>query len=473
MKKIQKAMGLILVFGLTAGFAACGGGDGGDGGADTGAAKGERVTLEQWSAALASSLAADNVTINGTQSYVYHEEWGGEMHAGSGTVTALMKIANGVMYRNISGTDVFDGETEEWTEESYLLNEDGTYYEYYKENGDTEWSREENYEASHEPNFSMTVQGLVFGDEIDAAYLISVYEELTYDEATGEYIFSINEESDQLEISIKIKNGKLYKLTQYFTDAYAPEGDYDETTYVFVNYGTTTIDGRPNGEDFEDGGVGPGTKPVQPESEESDSVTAVGLTESAWKNAIEATLAQTNFVVNGNVAMEAMGVSESGTETLVFEDEKLYWESNTVTGVYRKYYGTVFSESHGYAVPYVWNWDSSSSSWDCEYSDIGVVTAQNAFSSLDFYIYLDELLYGYQYATFNGGGVVANVDLAELLSDSTVTGTLEITFVGGLVSKIKVEAVGELFEGMTYTERYEYTITYGGATVGNLPAVTI
>ncbi len=193
MKLLKKATTLFLALGLTAGmtadFAACGD-KGGDNGVDTGAAKGEQVALEQWTTAVMNTLMADNVTITGGNRYQFHEEWDGETRVGGGDMNATMKLAGGMVYGDLSGVDTYDGETEEWTQEYYIINEQDTYYKYLRRDGETEWSCDEHDEAKYNPNFSVTLQQFILDEDQDADYFIALYDSLVYDETNGEYSFS-------------------------------------------------------------------------------------------------------------------------------------------------------------------------------------------------------------------------------------------------------------------------------------------
>ena len=181
MKLLKKATTLFLALGMTAGFAACGDKGGDISSVDTGAAKGEQVTLEQWTTAVTNTFAADNVTITGDNRYQFHEEWDGEMHVGSGEMNATIKLANGMVYGDLSGVDTYDGETEELTQEYYIIQEQGTYYKYLRRDGETEWSCDEHDDAKYNPNFSVTLEWSVFVDFGDADCFIALYDSLVYD----------------------------------------------------------------------------------------------------------------------------------------------------------------------------------------------------------------------------------------------------------------------------------------------------
>ena len=133
MKMFKKTTLLVLALGVvgTLGLAACGGGD--KGGTDNGNAKGEQVTLEQWTAAMTASYAADNVTANVTVSASFTEEG---MTMG-GSATGAIKIANDVIHEAMSYTESMGELSYTYTDETFIINEDGTYYEWYKDSIDT------------------------------------------------------------------------------------------------------------------------------------------------------------------------------------------------------------------------------------------------------------------------------------------------------------------------------------------------
>ena len=112
-----------------------------------------------------------------------------------------------------------------------------------------------------------------------------------------------------------------------------------------------------------------------------------------------------------------------------------------------------------------------------QYAEGGLVDIEDVFMCLTCETYIDALYYAHDNAVYNSEKGCYVIDLApwlsELMSGSTVTGTLEITFANGLVSKIKGASEDEPFEGFTVIEEYEYVFTYGNASVGELPAVTV
>ena len=481
MKLLKKATTLFLALGMTAGmtagFAACGGDKGGDNNSvDTGAAKGEQVTLAEWATAVTNTLTVDNVTINTFEDMHMEEVWDdGEHMVYEGTTNGVIKLAKNILYKKSSGTGTVNGVSATEFSERYEYVEENMYYRWSRESADSEWEyRETPYFAGM---FDGTAGEIVFG-EMDAQFLIALYDSLEYDESTGEYSVLIEDEYDPFVLKCKIVDDKFYTVTKRFEDTAETspsEFGYIEYKHVFVDYGTTSVR-LPNEEEEEDSGKDESSE----EGKTSSSVSVwqpAAMTEEEWKAAFDATFSASNLLINGNVTMVAMGVNASGTEKVAFEGDKLYWEQNTTTGVYKGYLGVAYDASCGYEVPYEWNWNSDTSSWDCEYAEGGLVDIEDVFMCLTCETYIDALYYAHDNAVYNSEKGCYVIDLApwlsELMSGSTVTGTLEITFANGLVSKIKGASEDEPFEGFTVIEEYEYVFTYGNASVGELPAVTV
>ncbi|MBE5747611.1 MAG: hypothetical protein E7352_05525 [Clostridiales bacterium] len=475
MKKMKKLIGLVLALGMVSaiGFTSCGG-DGGivaNGGVDTGTAKGEQVTFAQWTTAVTNTFTADNVTINAFENMHMEEVWdSGEHMVYEGTSEGVIKLAGKASYEIMTETYTVNGVLQERMVEEYSCVNDGMYCEWSRNGANKEWGYSEC--VYQNGMFDGTAGEIAFGNKYGLAWYITIYNQLEYDESTGEYSVYVEDEYDPFTLKCKIENDKVYTLTKRFEDTAETspsEFGYIEYKYVFVDYGTTSVR-LPNGEES-------GTDEDSEDSKTSSVVlpnTPTGvMTEEQWSAAFDATFGATNLLINGNITMETMGVRESGTEKVVFEEGKLYWEQNTVTGVYKGYYGMRYDESCGYEAPFKWEWNNDTSSWACEYSDIGIVDIEDVFTCLTCETYIDALHYAYDDAVYNSEKGCYVIDLgswlSELMSGSTVKGTLEITFEDGLVAKIKVASEEEIIEGFTAIEEYEYVITYGNATVGELP----
>ena len=476
MKMFKKTTLLVLALGVvgTLGLAACGGGD--KGGTDNGNAKGEQVTLEQWTAAMTASYAADNVTANVTVSAAFTEE---EMMVG-GSATGAIKIANDVIYEAMSYTESMGELSYTYTDETFIINEDGTYYEWYKDSIDTlEWVTYESEDAKYNPYFSTTLGGYVLREYMGSVESsIAIYDRFEYNASTGEYTATDSSEGESMTISVKIANGKLYTLETKYV-----EGDeYETMKIVFTNYGTTTIGKLPNGEEA-GGGEEISSAPSQGGSEEISSapsqsgseeigggeevdfvmpefdfdntlgndIVGAQVSTDELSAAIDKALAATNFTMKGHSFVQ-------GGRSLVQSNVANGKSYNVTRATYPTTEGeTETTEMHmiiGEVDGTAYAWMSfDEENWDCELADEVVVGGwQNGSDVFGDYLSMFKMLT----PTFDQSTGAYSVSVEGM--------TVSIKIVNGAVKMIHLETTD-----MYITE----VIEFGNAVNFKLPPVTI
>lgn len=483
MKMWKKTMVLLMAFGMTFGMAACGGDDdGGNGGGVPGEdVKGEAVTQEEWNAAWEATLSATNLTMNYVKTY---EEVGeGDPDWEEAKEEGFIKVADGKQWAKSNSSEVWDysaydpddkgEETDSW-EEYYGTIDGVAYHWYYEENQWNQW-------PTGNDDFA-TGAGVIYEmfEDFDHEWL---YEQVTYNSSKGAYTYSWQDgEEDELydlTIEIKLKDGKVVagKQTVHCDDQ--GEGyEIDQVIACSITYGDAEIGKLPGeegfGEEEEDEGEGAGGEIVGGETvsgeaggeivggeEESSNaggesvggeigtVEGAEVDEAGWNAAIEATQAADNF--SANLVNEAYMNNEclgSVTAILYVADDKGYMESITGESYYN-YTGNVDGISY--------SWESSDGeNWTCE--------KQGEAISVNGAWMLEELLPSTAFSdwTYNAEqGCYVHVE-----DTSSVT----IYLKDGKVAVIALADIGVMGE-MTMIETMIYTITYGGASVGELPPV--
>lgn len=233
--KILTALGCLA---LGVGFVSCGGNGGNvsGGGIADGTAKGEQVTEEEWDAAITHTMMADNITVNmiGEQSFT------DEGVVNVSTREGIFKIADGVEYEKFFCTETVDTVLTSWTQEEYVFKEESKNYQWYRNSIEMpEWELSE-----YQGEISATLSEALFSGMSPAKGV--AFEELEYNEETGEYSSLVIERDDSTTMKFKIRDGELYTWEVLFEDGTSEV--YHREKYVFINYGTTSIGKMPSEE---------------------------------------------------------------------------------------------------------------------------------------------------------------------------------------------------------------------------------
>ncbi|MBQ8342578.1 MAG: hypothetical protein IJY21_00560 [Clostridia bacterium] len=464
MKTTKKLLALVLALGMTAGFAACGDDKGGNSSVDTGTAKGEQVTLEEWTVAVTNTFAADNVTINTFSEYV--DEADGFIVTANGVI----KIADGVMNESMSYTETYDGMTGSYTDETYILKQDGTYYEWYNDSIDTlEWQCSEYRNSEYSP----TVQGVVFSEEWTAEEIVAMYGDLEFDASTGEYSLFVEAEYDPFMMKVKIVNDKFYTLTTRMASEYEDTSSvwYSERKYVFVDYGTTTIDSLPGEE--EEGGSNSenGGNPIAGAGQEVD--------QSGWNAAFASFVTADNVKIDMEIGYMDEEFSQTSVGSFNVADEKFYNEGTTTVnqyGIENSFQGKGYlGEVDG--TVYSWDWNSWDNEWTCVKETFDYEHTFTAFGAL-YYVesfIIDSIKYSESLQAWRYESLYSTMTYDEtkeayvLESDGDY---MEVKIVDGKIYSIKLQGAMEEAEGYMLNVTESFTFTYGNAVVGALPEVT-
>ena len=254
MGQLKRTLFSILTLCCVAGLVACGGESensisGGNGSSvEAGTEKGEQVTREEWTAAVTNSFAAENVTAYDFLDMRMEEVWESEHVVYVGTGERIFKLANNVSHDIITQTYTVNGLAEDSVKETYnYVNEEGGIIcEWERRSADDEWEYNEYSYNENAGMFDGTLGKMILGDEWEkrCQEWIAFYDQLQYDESTGEYTWMEDGEDSCLH-TCKILNGKFYTLTWRWedTEEESPtEFGYTEEKYVFKDYGTTTVE---------------------------------------------------------------------------------------------------------------------------------------------------------------------------------------------------------------------------------------
>lgn len=245
MKVWKKTLALVMALGMTAGFAACGGGDK--------APAGEQLQGEgAWAAAWEATLSATNITMEGSYSYsMYVSENLWSKMESEGTI----KLADGKLYSDGTYSREYDytgqgHDAGEYSGESkyYMGMKEGTLYEWYYDEETKTWDEEESYE---DDEYFGTVFFLVETQlEVDMDRYDYVAWEALATYADGVYTLAFADENESATYQFKFVGGKIYSFSATMTEI-AEEG-YTSTisqSYVF-SYGDAEIGKLP----YEEGG---------------------------------------------------------------------------------------------------------------------------------------------------------------------------------------------------------------------------
>lgn len=452
MKLFKKVAILALSLGMVGSLAACGGGGGG---ADNGNAKGAQVTKEEWTTVMTNAYNADNVTISMNLSG-YSEEndlvWTG---LGTGTV----KIADGKLHEQYAYKETYNGDSETYTDQTYIAKVDGTYYEWYKDSIDTlDWVSRVCDEAESNPTY-LTAGKYVLSDFMGTGSLesyIMIYDYMTFDSATGEYKWVEGDHAgESYTLAIKVLDGKLYTVRERMELGTA----YEEMKCVFSNFGTTTVStmfGVDEDEGTSDSSQGGSIGGEVGGDDSYQQVDAAG-----WAAAIAATRAATNF--SATVTMEAYalgsgmtGPAATGLATMSIADNKGYVEMTTTMAGMGSF--THYS--------YCGNVDGKNYSWESDDGDTWYCEQQGDAIDIDgdwmvSELFCDEMTF--ETATFDAETGIYSYTTADGV-------TYSIGFANGKVVYHSYSYTEDMGSVMETTETY--VITYGNATVGQLPPVT-
>ena len=451
MKIWKKTLALVMALGMTAGFAACGGGGKGDK-----EPAGEQLQGEgAWVAAWEATLTATNVTIEGSYCYSFYAKkniWGTMDSEGT------IELADGKVYTEGSYTQEYDysGQGHDKGKYSgvtkcYTGMQDGVLYDWSYDEETKEWDQEI---AHYDADTFGTAFGLVesnFDIEMDrydylAWEALAVYED-------GVYTLSFADEDDFEKYQFKFVDGKLYSFDITMT-AVEEEG-YTETikqSYV-ISYGDAKIGKLPYEEGFENekpeegGDVGGGTVGGEEigggNGNEEIGGGMATLTQEEWSEIVQLSCNATNLTA---LAVD----NEDGVETVErinILDNKFYSCSKSQNGTLHEYIGNVDGEW------YVWR-SEDEETWTCEpYANVydDPITAMDGSYFFNSY---DEM--------YEVSKVTYNKEIGEIIFDMNAVGMdLVIRFHVENGRIIRMESNG-LIEGILSLE-------YGNATNIELP----
>lgn len=389
---------------------------------------GEQVEQNEWAAAFQEMFAADNVTIHEVFSVYMEEEngfvWGGDM---DGTI----KIANGIMHETMSYVEMENNVYYEWTDETFVYQQDGTCYELYRDSIDTlDWVKHELPEK-----FSATAGYVLFeGEGLDE--MVASYDQWTFDEEKGEYSIFVEDEYDSCTVKVKIVDGKVYAFTIRFdSDETQGEVGYSEQTFVFTDYGTTEMSELPYVED--NGGE---EEPESPEIPDVDGEQVAD--EAAWDAAWDNTIKARNITVTYTSTYTFDGITETEYGVGLIADNKWYaYDYDDTNGYAYTYMGEVDGKVYEWTSKDGENWEVEERYVDIEQMTSGYVIVRGLNEALDF-----------STAQYVDGYYVCETDWA----------TFNIKIAGGYVVEITM---------LDDTETISYKMAFGGAEIGELPAL--
>ncbi|MBE5747450.1 MAG: hypothetical protein E7352_04690 [Clostridiales bacterium] len=482
MKKTKKGLLLALTLAMsTTLFVACGGNEGGnsnDNGTsvpDAGASKGEQITQLEWATAVANTFVADNVTVNAVYTVEMKEDgvsWGGKMEG-------VLKLADGVQYTKMFITETENGASESWTEESYVYEEDGTCYEWYKDSIDTpDWVQNE----YKEDDYSATLFGVIFNDMLDedAELLISLYEELEFNEETGEYSVFVEDEYDPYTMKFKVVDDLFYTFTIRFeSDETQGEVGFSEKKYVFVDYGKTSI-GKLPGEEGTDNEDGKDSASQGGSTDGSDVPGESLADEAAWGKALTATATTTNATVQFSIKDDqymgeffdkwtAICMAEIADGKIFLQenvDFSHYYEEDGVVEKLEKHdeFQTYITTVDGVPTAYSKTLESNWQSYPYEVDYNGVFSAVLGFVFDEFLeMNLDFVIARYS------GFVYENGTYVYTFIDEEDVGKLELKFENGLLVWGRMSEEGYHYDSagqnVKDVNEMSFTVSYGGAQV--------
>ncbi len=409
-------------------------------------AMGQEVSQGEWEKAFYLFFNEQaNVTVNSTfwmsMEEYYDETW----HKYEGILDGVIYFSNGEMYERNQITEMEDGDRFSYTEEKYIVNKDGTYYEYYSDSIDTPNWVESTVRADE---FNGRAALYILGEEDLLEAYIAMYAIADFNRETGEYTVYIEDEIDPYTMKFKFVDGLLFSLTIRFEDMESDsERGFVEERYVFTNYGNTYFEYP----DFENGGgnFGGDEEVVVPEIElpYGEEVNA-----EVWEKAVADLKEANNFTANGTVTL-ATSVDSLTVAMNMHIAENKGFSVVTVNG--REQYSVVGNVD---GKNYEW-YSEDGSYWECECTgdayDIDGTYFWNDIVGVDVTydsVYFDEE---------NGGYVYEISEMAYVI----------IGFTDGQVSFIVSYTQEEYGIDSYAREKLVFVLSYGDAVVGELPPV--
>ena len=451
MKLWKKTLVLVMALGMTAGFAACGGGS--SGGKKEPA--GEQLEAGTgWAAAWEATLSAPNVTLKGSYSYSMYvkEDLWNEMHSEGVIYLADNKIySEGEYVREWDYTGQgHDAGSVEGISKYYMGMKDGDLYDWYYDEETNTWDEELSYSEAEGFGTAFFLMEEQFEVDMDRYDYLAWEALATY--ADGVYTLSYADEDESETYQFKFVDGKIYSFAATMTEI-AEEGFTSTISQSYVvSYGDAKVGKLPYEEGFENekpeegGDVGGGT--VGGEEIGGESVLGENVeTLEEWNTIYANSCAQTNIV--GVQTGQMLG--QQSTTNLSIQDGKVYMVNvDSVSGTRYRYVGVVDG------VQYSWT-SSDNATWDCyEETDVMPLTAEYVLSDLAG-VPFDKLTYDEE----KGVMVYAGIENGQ-------NGRIEIKVVDGkIVSYSMVVYDGD--GNIVYSSIN--TIQYGKATVGELPPV--
>ena len=232
-------------------------------------AKGEKVTEEQWKAAITAMATAENYTaaikVEGKETGSGKVEDKTVNYVGTSTqtgnlyldVTAKKLLLERKTTEKITGGALIGEEDGEETGErkSYFEADGLKLWISYIYDEDTEWSvYSETHTTEAELKEDLLERGLAYSlanikysttEDGEAIKISELYSAFTYNK--GEYSATLYDEGDKLDIAVSFKDGYILSFTSGSNTEYTDEDDgitYKityKTTYTFSGFGKTTV----------------------------------------------------------------------------------------------------------------------------------------------------------------------------------------------------------------------------------------
>lgn len=456
MKIWKKTLALVMALGMTAGFAACGGGKG-----DKEPA-GEQLQGEgAWAAAWEATLTATNIKAEGYYNYsMYVNENLWATMESEGTI----ELADNKIYSVGYATQEYDytaqghgtGKFEGVTKYYYGMKDGGLYCWFYDEETKT-WDEDLNYGDMEYFGTGYYLAEEAFEMDMDRYDYVAWEALATY--ADGVYTLSFAEDDESETYKFKFVDGKLYSFTCLMTEVEEDATITVEQSFTF-SYGDAKIGKLPYEEGFENekpeegGDVGGGTVGGEEiggggavEAPDYSDVKGENVESvEEWNAILQNSFAETNFVGVEHGSLNG----QTTFSTLYMQDGKAYIinEDSTVEGKSYRYIGYVDG------VRYMWT-SKDNATWNCEY-DYNEEPLNASFAI--------GLLTGIPFE-----GFTYDADEGVLLYEATAdgeSGVIKVKIVDGKVVSYSMIVSGA---GMTMTR--DITVSYGTATVGELPPV--
>ena len=457
MKVWKKALALVMALGMTAGFAACGGGKDKE-------PAGEQLQGEgAWAAAWEATLTATNIKAEGYYNYsMYVNENLWATMESEGTI----ELADNKIYSVGYATQEYDytaqghgsGKFEGVTKYYYGMKDGGLYCWFYDEETKT-WDEDLNYGDMEYFGTGYYLAEEAFEMDMDRYDYVAWEALATY--ADGVYTLSFAEDDESETYKFKFVDGKLYSFTCLMTEVEEGATITVEQSFTF-SYGDAKIGKLPYEEGFEDeepeedigGGTvggeeigGSGGAVINPD----DSGVKGENVETAeeWATIYANSCAETNIV--GVQSGEMLG--QSSNTTLYVQDGRVYMVNVGSDGrTQYRYVGMVDG------VQYSWT-SADNETWDCyEETEELPLTAEFALSDLEA-VPFEALTYDEE----KGAMVYSGTEDGQ-------SGMIIIKVVDGKIVSYSMFVYDDNGD-IVYSS--VNTIEYGSASVGKLPPVNV